>query len=103
MGNTLGSFPSTPSPLLLPTRPPHALTTTNSPGRFFAANELKLLMAYIILNYEFKTEVDGQRPQNKYFAHSRVPDTSAKIMYRERKGRKESVANSLIVVEQDRR
>jgi len=53
-------------------------------------------LAYIILNYEFKTEVDGKRPQNKAFALSVIPDTSAKILFRERKGRKESFANSVI-------
>ena len=66
-----------------------------SPGRFFAANELKILMGYILCNYEFKFE-NGKRPENTCFAYSCVPDMSAKIMYRERADRNESFANSCL-------
>ncbi|KAI5816999.1 cytochrome P450 [Pyronema omphalodes] len=65
------------------------------PGRFFAANELKVLVAYIIINYEFKFE-DGKRPENRYYAYSCVPDLKAKILYRERADRHESFANSCL-------
>jgi cytochrome P450 len=40
------------------------------PGRFFAANELKLLLAYMVLNYEFKPM---KRPESKGFGINLLP------------------------------
>ena len=55
-----------------------------SPGRFFVANELKALLAYLVVNYDFKIEGDGPRPSNVYFAESVVPNPTAKVMFRKR-------------------
>ena len=33
-----------------------------SPGRFFAANQLKAILAHIVLNYDLKIGGDGKRP-----------------------------------------
>ncbi|KAF8252941.1 cytochrome P450 [Wilcoxina mikolae CBS 423.85] len=66
------------------------------PGRFFAANELKMLLGYIISNYEFKFEDGKKRPENTFYAYSCIPDVSAKIMYRERADRNKSFANSCL-------
>ncbi|KAL3418560.1 cytochrome P450 [Phlyctema vagabunda] len=52
------------------------------PGRFFAAAELKLLLAYIILNYDVKPLLT--RPPNKIIAANIIPPTSAKIEVRRR-------------------
>ena len=41
-------------------------------GRFFAINELKVLLAYIIKTYEFKT-TDRKRPPNNYFGTNCIP------------------------------
>ncbi|KAK8112629.1 cytochrome P450 [Apiospora sp. TS-2023a] len=41
------------------------------PGRFFAATELKLMLAYIILNYDIE-QID-ERPSNTWFSANRVP------------------------------
>ncbi|EXJ73202.1 uncharacterized protein A1O5_02962 [Cladophialophora psammophila CBS 110553] len=53
------------------------------PGRFFAANELKLLLAYIVLNYEF--EPLTERPESKWIGTSLVPPLTATVKVRRRK------------------
>ena len=34
------------------------------PGRFFAMYEIKLILAYLLLKYEFKFPGEGERPEN---------------------------------------
>ena len=41
---------------------------TNSPGRFFAAVELKIALAYMVLNYDMKFEDGRSRPPNVFWA-----------------------------------
>ena len=48
-----------------------------SPGRYFAAKELKAILAHIILNYDMKLGGDGSRPPNVYFAMGVMPAVSA--------------------------
>lgn len=55
-----------------------------SPGRFFAANELKAMLAYVVLNYDVKFEREGVRPENKWIAMSIVPDPTAHVLFRKR-------------------
>ena len=55
-----------------------------SPGRFFAANELKAMLAYIVVNYDIKVDGDGARPPNVYFANTVLPNQRGKIMFRKR-------------------
>ncbi|KAH9923131.1 cytochrome P450 [Epithele typhae] len=55
------------------------------PGRFFASNELKVLIAYIILNYDFKLAAGATtRPENLYIDDSVVPNPTVEIMFRRR-------------------
>ena len=54
------------------------------PGRFFASNELKLMVAWIALNYEI--EHLDTRPPDQWFGLIRTPDMKAKIRVRRRKG-----------------
>jgi cytochrome P450 len=54
------------------------------PGRFFAANEIKLLLAHLILSYDF--EPVEERPKNKWFGLSRVPPMKTMIRVKRRKG-----------------
>ncbi|KAI9786674.1 MAG: hypothetical protein M1839_006225 [Geoglossum umbratile] len=56
------------------------------PGRFFAAAELKVLLAYILQNYEFKLPDDGggTRPRNSFYLFSCLPDFEAKLVFRVR-------------------
>lgn len=50
------------------------------PGRFFAANELKLLLAYMVLNYDF--EMLPKRPESKWMGTSLVPPLKATVRVR---------------------
>ena len=56
----------------------------SSPGRFFAANELKAMMAHIVMNYDVKFEHEGVRPPNKWYGLSLGPDPTAKVLFRKR-------------------
>lgn len=53
------------------------------PGRFFAANELKLLLAYMVLNYDI--EVQEKRPEGRWVAQVALPPMTATIRVRRRK------------------
>ncbi|KAK3938028.1 cytochrome P450 [Diplogelasinospora grovesii] len=52
------------------------------PGRFFAANELKLILAHLVLNYDL--EMQPSRPRNKWYGLNRVPPMEATIRVRRR-------------------
>jgi cytochrome P450 len=52
------------------------------PGRFFAANELKLLLAYMVLNYDI--EPLEKRPDGKWIGQVSLPDMKATIKVRRR-------------------
>ncbi|KAI1498348.1 cytochrome P450 [Biscogniauxia marginata] len=53
------------------------------PGRFFAANEIKMIMANALLKFEFKnTDGSTERYPNIEFAHMSIPDMKRKLMYR---------------------
>lgn len=47
------------------------------PGRFFASVELRLMLAYLVMNYDF--EFQDTRPRNKWININRVPDMKATI------------------------
>ncbi|KAH9884927.1 cytochrome P450 [Cubamyces lactineus] len=55
------------------------------PGRFFAANELKIMLAYLVLNYDIKFEEEGKRPPNIRFGPANLPSHSAVVLFRKRK------------------
>lgn len=52
------------------------------PGRFFAANELKLLLAYMVMNYDI--EPLKERPGNTWVGTTMLPPTKACINVRRR-------------------
>jgi cytochrome P450 len=54
------------------------------PGRFFAAVEIKLMMAYLVLNYDIKCEQDGVRPKDMWVGQTCVPDPKANLVFRRR-------------------
>ncbi|KAJ7506206.1 cytochrome P450 [Mycena galericulata] len=54
------------------------------PGRFFAATELKAMLAHILINYDVKAEVDGLRPPDQFFGMQRMPNSQGKIFVRRR-------------------
>lgn len=53
------------------------------PGRFLAATELKLLLAWIILHYDI--DPLPSRPEDTWFGLLRLPDMKARIRLRRRK------------------
>jgi hypothetical protein len=57
---------------------------TYSPGRFFAANQLKLLLAQIVTNYEI--EPIAVRPENKWLNNTIGPPIFDSIRIRRRPG-----------------
>ncbi|KAF8991421.1 cytochrome P450 [Cyathus striatus] len=53
------------------------------PGRFFAAREMKLLLAHILMTYDLK--LSGTKPpKTTMFGPAYIPDTKAKVMFRKR-------------------
>ena len=58
--------------------------TLPSPGRWFATHLLKMLLAYITLNYDM--EALNKRPLNEYYGDFDIPSQSATIKVRRRKG-----------------
>lgn len=56
------------------------------PGRFFAAQEMKLLMAHFLHHYDLKLETkNGERPRNFWFGMGNVPNGTARVLMRRRK------------------
>ena len=53
------------------------------PGRFFAAAELKLMLAYVLLHYDF--EILPKRPSEMWLGILRIPPHTAKIRVKRRK------------------
>ncbi|KAF9263054.1 cytochrome P450 [Marasmius fiardii PR-910] len=56
------------------------------PGRFFAVNQLKLLIAYVLLTYDIKfSEEQTKLPDPFWFAWTVLPDSSARVLFRKRR------------------
>jgi cytochrome P450 len=53
------------------------------PGRFFAANEVKALLAHILVTYDFKVEEGKRAPRTRYIGSMLVPE-KANVMFRKR-------------------
>ncbi|KAK2867855.1 hypothetical protein FQN49_003401 [Arthroderma sp. PD_2] len=52
------------------------------PGRFFASNEIKVLLAHLLLNYDFKLE--GDRPQNIIHELTVMPNRGVNVLFKKR-------------------
>ncbi|KAI0731494.1 cytochrome P450 [Fomitopsis betulina] len=55
------------------------------PGRFFAANELKAMLAHVVVTYDIKSENPGRMPKERWFGTMLVPDSSAEVLFRRRR------------------
>lgn len=55
------------------------------PGRFFASNEVKVALAFILQNYDVKLKDGHQRPLNVQQGTAVIPDPTASVMFRKRK------------------
>ena len=58
-----------------------------SPGRFHAADEIRLMLGYFVLNYDiaFKDH-PTERPRNFVYSRLTIPNVKAAIMLKKRKG-----------------
>ncbi|KAL5499081.1 hypothetical protein ACEPAH_1599 [Sanghuangporus vaninii] len=54
------------------------------PGRFFAANELKTMLAYLVANYDLKLEDEQPQPRPLNVATATIPDPKARVLFRKR-------------------
>jgi len=54
------------------------------PGRFFAAHELKAMMAYLVMHYDVKMEQEGVIPEPTWFATKLIPCPVAEVLFRKR-------------------
>jgi hypothetical protein len=61
----------------------HQKASNSSPGRFFAVNELKLMLAFILLRYDVMIK-DGKRPEATKFMNVVLPDMKAEILFKKR-------------------
>jgi hypothetical protein len=59
-------------------------TLFGSPGRFFAATEIKTMVAHVLMNYDVKFKNEGVRPENEWFGSSCAPNRSAEVLFRKR-------------------
>ncbi|KAJ7621337.1 cytochrome P450 [Roridomyces roridus] len=71
---------STPDPAFLA----FGLGKHACPGRFFAVTELKLMLAYILLQYDIRLEEEGVRPPSEWFGTTCGANRSAKVLFRKR-------------------
>ncbi|RWA07174.1 hypothetical protein EKO27_g7931 [Xylaria grammica] len=55
------------------------------PGRFFAAQEIKLVLAYLLLNYDIKLRDGEARPKPVVFMMTKSPSQTAEVLFRRRK------------------
>ncbi|KZV78146.1 cytochrome P450, partial [Exidia glandulosa HHB12029] len=58
------------------------------PGRFWAANEMKAMLAYMVLNYDMRMEDDGKVPDEQWYGSEIVPDLSAHMLLKKREDTK---------------
>ena len=67
------------------------------PGRFFASNESKIILALLLLRYEVRFEdaekggptatgAEATRPKNMIFADACFPDPNVKVLFKRRAG-----------------
>lgn len=55
------------------------------PGRFFAVNELKTLLAHLLMTYDVKFENEGVLPEMQWYGVSSIPNREAEVLFRKRK------------------
>ena len=62
------------------------LIRLSSPGRFFAAAQLKALLAYMVINYDIKLEGNA-RPKNFFFSMNMLPSQSGSVLIKKCKSK----------------
>ena len=56
----------------------------HSPGRFFAASELKAMLAHVVVTYDIKSDTPGKMPRERWFGAALAPDHTAEVLIRKR-------------------
>ncbi|KAJ3514885.1 hypothetical protein NLJ89_g2106 [Agrocybe chaxingu] len=54
------------------------------PGRFFAVNEIKVMLAHVLLTYDVKLPNNGPRPENVWMFANCSPNPTAEVLFRKR-------------------
>jgi cytochrome P450 len=54
------------------------------PGRFFAGNAIKMMLAYFLLSFDLKLKDGEGRPKSMMVVMSKTPDPRAEILFRRR-------------------
>lgn len=80
MGSMLGMLSTSSTGFLLYIE---RVLIVGSPGRWLVAHQLKLMLAYVTLNYDI--QYMAQRPVNQVFGDSIIPSPTATMMVRRRK------------------
>lgn len=65
------------------TQTPLTLDNPNSPGRWFVAHQMKILLAYVVTHYDI--EPLDHRPLNRVIGDSVIPPQNVSIKVRRRK------------------
>jgi cytochrome P450 len=55
------------------------------PGRFFAANEIKIILAHLLVGYEFRLPDGKRRPENMMIDEVFLADPQAEVLMMRRK------------------
>ncbi|KAI1366518.1 cytochrome P450 [Xylaria arbuscula] len=55
------------------------------PGRFFAAQEIKIILSYLLLHYDIKLRDGEARPKPLVFMMTKSPSQTAEVLFRRRK------------------
>jgi cytochrome P450 len=54
------------------------------PGRFFAGNEIKMTLAFFLVNYDIRMKEGEQRPKPMVMVMTKAPNPNTEIMFRRR-------------------
>lgn len=54
------------------------------PGRFFAGNEIKLVLSYFLLRYDFKLREGEKRPKAVVMVMTKAPNMEAEVLFKRR-------------------
>ncbi|KAJ3504346.1 hypothetical protein NLJ89_g7978 [Agrocybe chaxingu] len=54
------------------------------PGRFFAASELKMMLAHIVVTYDVKLQQEGVRPPDLWVSSACIPNPGVQVLFRKR-------------------
>ena len=63
----------------------HPERSCHSPGHFFAANELKIMLACMVVKFDVKFSDNGKKPENEWLAYTCYPARHAQVLFKKRR------------------